>query len=129
MQDELKACPFCGHPAYDDAETAADFGHRRTGNNFAIACRWCEVSAPGMQTFAEAITAWNTRTDPALAAAQAEVARLREALEDAARQAYRQGHNDGADDVLTQGEKPHSDCITEGFQNYWENARAALVQP
>jgi hypothetical protein len=57
------------------------------------------------------------------------VARLREALEDAARQAYRQGHNDGADDVLTQGEKPHSDCITEGFQNYWENARAALVQP
>lgn len=64
MAATFKPCPFCGHQPYDDEDTAADFGHRRTGNNFAIACSWCEVSAPGQQTFAEAVAAWNERPPP-----------------------------------------------------------------
>jgi Lar family restriction alleviation protein len=69
---ELKPCPFCGNAAYTDLETAAIMG-ARTSHDFAIACRWCEVSAPGRNTFDEAVTAWNTRAD--IAAAQIEAAR------------------------------------------------------
>ena len=61
---ELKPCPFCGKQPYTDEDTAADFGQRRTGNEYAIACSWCEVSAPGAESMEQAITAWNTRAAP-----------------------------------------------------------------
>lgn len=60
MVIELKPCPFCGNEPYSDAETAMIFG-RRTLRNFAIACSYCEVSAPGADDFSDAIDAWNTR--------------------------------------------------------------------
>ncbi len=57
---ELKPCPFCGHPPYNDEQTAHVFGFR-TKHDWAIACSNCEVSAPGAKTLSDAITAWNTR--------------------------------------------------------------------
>jgi hypothetical protein len=69
MQDELKACPFCGGEA---AVTWHD--------GFpSVRCNDCGCSTGMMASgyVTEAIAAWKTRADPALAAAQAEVARLR----------------------------------------------------
>lgn len=63
VTDALLPCPFCGNEPYSDEETAASFGRQRTGDRFAIACSWCEVSAPGCATMPEAIAAWNTRAD------------------------------------------------------------------
>jgi Lar family restriction alleviation protein len=71
MQDELKACPFCGSPAV----TAKSSGL------WVALCVKCFAEGTPLNGEAEAITAWNTRApDPALAAAQAEVARLRDLL-------------------------------------------------
>ena len=73
MQDELKACPFCG----GEAERAHQEAQRGLGKAVYIWCPNCG-SRTGLSWSgsAEAITAWNARADPALAAAQAEVARL-----------------------------------------------------
>lgn len=57
---ELELCPWCGSPAYEDDATARVMGNR-TGNNFAVACTWCEASAPGANTMCKARTEWNTR--------------------------------------------------------------------
>lgn len=67
MQDELKACPFCGDRG---PEITGDFTN---GLKIYIACTAgsdCTATGPACDTEAEAITAWNTRADPALAAAQ-----------------------------------------------------------
>ena len=55
-------CPFCGRPPYTDAETLKVFG-KRTGHHFAVACSWCEASAPGANTIEDAADNWNTRED------------------------------------------------------------------
>ena len=75
MSDELKLklCPFCGHESYTDLDTAIQFGG---AGGYAIACSWCEVSAPSRQTFSDAVLAWNTRTDLADAKIAAAAASL-----------------------------------------------------
>jgi Lar family restriction alleviation protein len=57
---ELLPCPFCGGGAYDDHGTLRTFG-KRTGHEWAVACRWCEASSPGDDDLGLAIAAWNTR--------------------------------------------------------------------
>jgi hypothetical protein len=76
MQDELKACPvpWCGGDVLEILRSA--FGH-----NYFVKCQHCGATGPAMIDKAEAITAWNTPADPALAAAQAKVERLRDVLE------------------------------------------------
>ncbi len=66
MSEELKACPFCGG---EQTATAPELLGWWAG------CKACSGGI-GHATEAEAITSWNTRADPALAAAQADVARL-----------------------------------------------------
>jgi hypothetical protein len=80
MQDELKACP---NPWCEALERDGDYRPQVQYSNFGlcyVACTSCTMHGPTCQHEIEAITAWNTRaSDPALAAAQAEVERLREA--------------------------------------------------
>ena len=67
MQDELKACPFCG---------GSNIATVQTDERCYMTCDDCVAEGPLANNEAEAITAWTTRADPALAAAEAEVARL-----------------------------------------------------
>ena len=62
MTAQLKPCPFCGHDAYSDNASMRVFG-RRTGHEYAVACRYCEASAPGDDDKSLAIVAWNRRAD------------------------------------------------------------------
>lgn len=82
MTATLMPCPFCGGTPYNDEQTFHVFG-TRTGHAWAVACSYCEVSAPGSNTIEDAIAAWNRRADltPTLAAALAlpEIAALVEA--------------------------------------------------
>ena len=73
---DLLPCPFCGGGAYDDWETIRTFG-KRTGHEWAVACRWCEASSPGDDDLGLAIAAWNTRA-PAQAQIDAAVRDERE---------------------------------------------------
>ena len=52
---ELEACPFCGGEAEVIARSFAD----------SVICQECEASGPECRTGAEAIAAWNRRTDAA----------------------------------------------------------------
>jgi hypothetical protein len=79
--EKLRACPFCGAgPARQPGRfTQASFSgvELLTSDRDAfVLCGTCGGEAGAAATEAAAITAWNTRADPALAATQAEVARL-----------------------------------------------------
>lgn len=81
MIEELKPCPFCGN-------LRVDFSHEASGNKvlFFRFCVYCGAQGPDVRTETEAVPAWNDRApDPAytarIAALEAEVERLREALE------------------------------------------------
>ena len=86
MQDELKACPFCGAPAELDTDQGfRHYGNGRLLSQVAVYCTGCGVAHSNYrgdlgldheQTVAVTVEAWNTRADRALAAAQAKVARL-----------------------------------------------------
>lgn len=65
---ELKPCPWCNNAPYADGGTAKVFG-KRTMHNYAIACSYCEASAPGARTMTEALSEWNTRATTTLTAA------------------------------------------------------------
>ena len=69
-------CPFCGHAPYTVEESAESFG-KRTGHNYAIACNYCEASAPGAATMRDAWANWNERADtPAAQVTVAEAMRM-----------------------------------------------------
>ena len=63
MQDELKACPFCG---------GSNIATVQTDERCYMTCDDCVAEGPLANNEAEAITAWTTRADPALADAEAE---------------------------------------------------------
>lgn len=75
---ELKPCPFCGSKPYTDTETATVMGDR-TGHYFAVACRNCEASAPGSNSWTGAVGNWNIRAD--LSPSPEAFQQMREALE------------------------------------------------
>lgn len=83
MQDELKACPFCGCSVQlVERESRDELMGLRTwyhieGKHTGIGSV-CPGQVRARGSAETAITAWNTRADPALAAAQAEVARQEE---------------------------------------------------
>lgn len=84
MADEtLRECPACRQSRpYYDSET------RGGVTLYAVACNICGHRTGWHSTRAIADTGWNTRvTDPALAAAQAEIARLKGELAEAIRDA------------------------------------------
>ena len=60
MTEALKPCPFCGHPAYADPATWRVFG-QRTGHEYAVACSFCEATAPADDNKNLAVIAWNRR--------------------------------------------------------------------
>ncbi len=106
MQDELKACGHCGDVARN----------KRLMTSFVVECGGCGISTAFYPTKKQAITAWNTRADPALAAAQAEVARLSAALKPFAAVANTVEHYEPGRSVSVNVDR----C---------RDARAALVQP
>ena len=126
MSEELKACP---NPWCEALERDGDYRPQVQYSNFGlcyVACSSCTMHGPTCQHEFEAIAAWNTRADPALAAAQAEVARLRALVKQA---------TDGliyAPDPACSCHlhPPCLDCVDYGEAREWlEEARAALVQP
>ncbi len=124
MQDELKACPFCGQKPMPGTWVIPNQQDMHFGPNHLNPRNhvFCNCNAQGPQgTSAEAIAAWNTRVDPALAAAQAEVARYREALDMAA---FRM-------QLMVDRMPPDEDGKSSKWlsQTYVNEARAALVQP
>ena len=71
---ELKPCPFCGGPA-----EIQQYGDNRKST--IVACTECACVLENGEAFRHG-TIWNTRAhDPALAAKDAEINRLREALD------------------------------------------------
>ena len=69
---ELLPCPFCGGEAFIDAEK---FSYTQPG---VVKCRDCGCAYSTWAT--DAGDAWNTRVAPTLSGAEAEIARLKEAL-------------------------------------------------
>jgi Lar family restriction alleviation protein len=120
MQDELKACPvpWCGGDVLEVLRSA--FGH-----NYFVKCQHCGAAGPAMIDKAEAVTAWNTRADPALASAQAEVAALQ--IENAR---LRQVIADEANRINIEGSAYHLAqlALNEIVTGLKQRARAALVQ-
>ncbi len=75
-EDDILPCPFCGWetPLLHCLDAVMGM------ETHWVDCSECGASAIVAATQDEAITAWNTRADPALAAAQAEVAALKNLL-------------------------------------------------
>ena len=81
MSVDLLSCPFCGS---DDVQSGGIWG---------VHCKTCGALSPDLSSSDGQVT-WNTRApDPAVAVLEAEVARLRELVEEA----YGEGWDDGHD--------------------------------
>jgi len=126
MSEELKACP---NPWCEALERDGDYRPQVQYSNFGlcyVACSSCTMHGPTCQHEFEAIAAWNTRADPALAAAQAEVAALQ--IENARLRAFVADIHNSINIVgspYDQAMKALDDVVSD----VRKRARAALVQP
>ena len=148
MQDELKACPFCGGGnvtvgAIGMTEKFLGISHSDTNRWFVrVQCLDCGTKrgydeahplsagedARTGEAAQAAIAAWNTRADPALAAAQAEVARCLTCIEGLAQErATLQADRERLREALTEIKaSPHSGIANNGYQSPRQIATQAL---
>lgn len=75
MSEELLPCPFCG------SGKVRPWYHDLIMGGWNISCKDCNCKGPGVMKKAEAIAAWNRRSDSRLAAAQKVVEGVKDRIE------------------------------------------------
>ena len=66
MSEKLERCPFCGGEAYHDSASCWNHDEEKWMPNFwhRVICKNCGNQTKSFYTEAEAIEAWNRRTEP-----------------------------------------------------------------